>query len=163
MLPSNFKFIEHSIPRDDVEAADAEFRSGCECKNDRDCQRRGCHCLQDMAVDEDDLEDGVVARKVTVYHGTGKRKECLRGRVLESRHPIYECHASCACSGDCKNRVVERGRKIPLQIFRTEDGRGWGIFLFCYLGCDDANTMEVYALHFLLEEANMSTSTSARF
>jgi hypothetical protein len=57
-------------------------------------------------------------------------KECLRGKVLESRHPIYECHAGCACSVDCKNRVVERGRKIPLQIFRTTDGRGWGMLPF---------------------------------
>ncbi len=30
-----------------------------------------------------------------------------------------------AASG-CPNRVVERGRRVPLQIFRTED-RGWGV------------------------------------
>lgn len=41
---------------------------------------------------------------------------------------IYECHSGCACSAECPNRVVERGRRIPLQIFRTE-GRGWGEFL----------------------------------
>lgn len=131
MLPSNFRFIEYSILRDGVEAADEEFRTGCECKDDRDCQRRGCHCLQDVAPDEDEIDedDGELdaGGKLYVYHGTGKRKECLRGKVLESRHPIYECHAGCACSVDCKNRVVERGRKIPLQIFRTDDGRGWGI------------------------------------
>ena len=83
-----------------------------------------------MAVDEDKEEDGEndgADGKIYVYHGTGKRKECLRGRVMESRHPIYECHASCACSEDCRNRVVERGRKIPLQIFRTDNGRGWGL------------------------------------
>lgn len=40
---------------------------------------------------------------------------------------IYECHSGCACSAECPNRVVERGRRIPLQIFRTE-GRGWGEF-----------------------------------
>ena len=88
--------------------------------------------MQDMAVDEDEIDDSKEGadRKIYVYHGTGKRKECLRGKVLESRHPIYECHASCACGVDCRNRVVERGRKIPLQIFRTDNGRGWGMFSF---------------------------------
>jgi histone-lysine N-methyltransferase SUV39H len=129
VLPSNFKFIEKSILREGVDSADEEFRTGCECTNDRDCLRRGCHCLQDMAIDEDEMEEGGdVDEKIAVYHGTGNRKECLRGKVLESRQPIYECHASCDCSEDCKNRVVERGRKIPLQIFRTNNGRGWGIF-----------------------------------
>ena len=84
-----------------------------------------------MAVGDDDMEEGEdVDAKITVYHTTGKRKECLRGKVLESRYPIYECHASCACSEDCINRVVVRGRKIPLQIFKTDNGRGWGLVSF---------------------------------
>ncbi|KAG6105625.1 Histone-lysine N-methyltransferase, H3 lysine-9 specific dim-5 [Claviceps sp. LM219 group G6] len=40
--------------------------------------------------------------------------------------PIYECHQGCCCTRDCPNRVVERGRTVPLQIFRTDD-RGWGV------------------------------------
>lgn len=129
VLPANFRFIEHSILREGVEAAENDFRTGCECQDDWGCQRRGCHCLQDMAIDDDDMDEDGADEKIYVYHGIGKRKECLRGKVLESRHPIYECHASCACSVDCANRVVERGRKIPLQIFRTDNGRGWGMFL----------------------------------
>lgn len=121
-IPSEFRFIEHSILRDGVESADEDFHAGCECAADRDCQRRGCHCLQDMAVEDEESPGG----KICVYHGTGTRKECLRGAVLDSRNPIYECHVGCACSEDCKNRVVERGRKVPLQIFRTDNGRGWG-------------------------------------
>ncbi|KAG5953538.1 Histone-lysine N-methyltransferase, H3 lysine-9 specific dim-5 [Claviceps arundinis] len=35
--------------------------------------------------------------------------------------PIYECHQGCCCTRDCPNRVVERGRTVPLQIFRTDD------------------------------------------
>jgi histone-lysine N-methyltransferase SUV39H len=55
-------------------------------------------------------------------------EELLRDEILDSRDPIYECHSGCACSKDCRNRVVERGRKIPLDLFRTSDGRGWGEF-----------------------------------
>ncbi|CAK7201778.1 hypothetical protein SEUCBS139899_004493 [Sporothrix eucalyptigena] len=72
------------------------------------------------------------------YHSQGAKAGLLRSRYLDSREPIYECHEGCACAtstdgdqmtdGDnaCVNRVVERGRRIPLQIFRTED-RGWGV------------------------------------
>lgn len=80
------------------------------------------------------------------YHSQGDKAGLLRSRYLDSREPIYECHEGCACAastegalvgGDdddngndndtaCVNRVVERGRRIPLQIFRTED-RGWGV------------------------------------
>ena len=63
-----------------------------------------------------------------VYHTRGDKAGLLRSRFLDSREPIYECHEACACSStnDCANRVVERGRRIPLQIFRTVD-RGWGV------------------------------------
>ena len=32
-----------------------------------------------------------------------------------------------ACISDCPNRVVQHGRRCPLVIFRTENGRGWGV------------------------------------
>lgn len=64
--------------------------------------------------------------KISSYHSEGVRAECLRGSKLESRDPIYECQSACSCSENCSNRVVERGRKIPLNIFRTDDNRGWG-------------------------------------
>ncbi|KAJ8016783.1 hypothetical protein DPEC_G00010950 [Dallia pectoralis] len=41
--------------------------------------------------------------------------------------PIYECNSRCRCGPDCPNRVVQRGIKHTLCIFRTENGRGWGV------------------------------------
>ncbi|XP_013109189.1 histone-lysine N-methyltransferase Su(var)3-9 isoform X1 [Stomoxys calcitrans] len=40
---------------------------------------------------------------------------------------IYECNASCACSNDCPNRVIQRGRHNTLCLFKTSNGRGWGV------------------------------------
>lgn len=61
------------------------------------------------------------------YHTQGAKAGLLRGANLGSLAPIYECHEGCHCDKAlCPNRVVERGRQIPLQIFRTDDGRGWG-------------------------------------
>lgn len=39
---------------------------------------------------------------------------------------IFECSVTCACADTCINRVVQRGRKIELQVFRTR-GKGWGV------------------------------------
>nr|CAB98195.1 heterochromatin protein [Clytus arietis] len=41
--------------------------------------------------------------------------------------PIYECNKLCKCGPDCRNRVVQKGRKVPLCIFRTSNGCGWGV------------------------------------
>lgn len=68
------------------------------------------------------------AKKRFAYHSMGAKKGMLKGNILHSREPIYECHEGCKCSRDCPNRVVERGRQVPLQIFRTDEGaRGWGV------------------------------------
>lgn len=69
-------------------------------------------------------------KKRFAYHSQGAKAGLLRGSELHSRLPIYECHDGCKCSkAGCPNRVVERGRQVPLQIFRTPGGeRGWGKF-----------------------------------
>ncbi|XP_066993596.2 histone-lysine N-methyltransferase SUV39H2 [Anabrus simplex] len=41
--------------------------------------------------------------------------------------PIYECNKRCQCGPDCINRVVQRGRKVKLSVFRTATGCGWGV------------------------------------
>ncbi|XP_033338541.2 histone-lysine N-methyltransferase SUV39H2 isoform X1 [Megalopta genalis] len=41
--------------------------------------------------------------------------------------PIYECNKRCACDINCINRVVQRGTAMKLCIFRTANGRGWGV------------------------------------
>ena len=50
------------------------------------------------------------------------------GKVrLPPGNPIYECNGHCSCPHDCTNRVVQHGRKINMCIFRTSNGRGWGV------------------------------------
>ncbi|KAG8198720.1 hypothetical protein JTE90_023488 [Oedothorax gibbosus] len=39
---------------------------------------------------------------------------------------IYECNKICHCPLSCINRVVQKGFRIPLQIFRSVD-KGWGV------------------------------------
>lgn len=89
-----------------------------------------CLCLEEMAPDsgesDDDNSEERPRRKRFAYHSHGTKAGMLRSRILHSREPIYECHTGCKCSLKCPNRVVERGRRVPLQIFRTKE-RGWGV------------------------------------
>lgn len=41
--------------------------------------------------------------------------------------PIYECNKQCKCDLTCPNRVIQRGTDIKFCIFKTNDGRGWGV------------------------------------
>ena len=51
-----------------------------------------------------------------------------QGQVrLRPGMPIYECNKRCRCGPDCLNRVVQRGIRHSLCIFRTDNGRGWGV------------------------------------
>lgn len=122
ILDPSFRFIEKNVVMDGIEFADEAFLSGCECDADLDCMKDGCKCLQDLELPEY-VKEG---EHINPYHVIGKRAGCLRGWMLHSRKPIYECHDACRCSAKCASRIVGRGRKVSLQIFRTSDNRGWG-------------------------------------
>lgn len=97
-----------------------------------------CECLEYAAVNEAKLSAEQKARyeanpddtaglpKVFPYFGPrATKKGCLVGFYLNSRNPIYECNRRCKCGPDCKSRLVQKGRTVPLEIFKTAD-RGWG-------------------------------------
>ncbi|KAK3352931.1 SET domain-containing protein [Lasiosphaeria hispida] len=128
-LPPDFRFIDKSIIAPDVPVLEDSFRAGCSCEDNEECMYDTCHCLDELAPDSDEESDEFGEprrRKRFAYHSQGVKAGLLRSNYLETGEQIYECHAGCSCSPDCPNRVVERGRTVPLQIFRTED-RGWGV------------------------------------
>ena len=100
-----------------------EFQTGCDCPNFGSvpgCVALKCSCLEDTARDVNGKPKGFP------YYVTAARKGCLREFWLESRAPIYECNDLCSCGPNCKNKVVQKGRQIPLEIFKTRD-RGFGL------------------------------------
>ncbi len=112
-----------------VKAAEDSFHSGCTCGGEgADCQFNGCECLADLedhSGDEYESGSALKPRKAYAYHSQGLKAGLLRSKLLDSSSPLYECHSGCSCSTACPNRVVERGRTLPLEIFRTRT-RGWG-------------------------------------
>ncbi|XP_053552016.1 histone-lysine N-methyltransferase SUV39H1 isoform X2 [Bombina bombina] len=78
----------------------------------------GCKC-RDCFSDENGCCPGAFQHKFA-YNDEGQVK-------LKAGYPIYECNASCRCGPSCPNRVVQKGIQYKLQIFRTPNGRGWGV------------------------------------
>ncbi|KAF4585413.1 Histone-lysine N-methyltransferase, H3 lysine-9 specific dim-5 [Ophiocordyceps camponoti-floridani] len=127
-LPPAFRFIDENVLGHGVKPAEPSFRSGCSCEEYGDCQYRGCLCLAELEDDcDDEADDGQGPddrpwlRKAYAYHTHGAKAGLLRSRLHSSKLPLYECHMGCSCALTCPNRVVERGRTVPLQVFRTED------------------------------------------
>jgi histone-lysine N-methyltransferase SUV39H len=105
-----------------------------------------CDCLEYAAVDEQRITDPEMKKAFEKYKMDGKnamgfpkkfpyyagdvkiqKPGCLVPFYLNSRHPIYECNDNCRCGPNCRNRNVQFGRKVELEIFKTKSGRGWGL------------------------------------
>ncbi|CAN9515957.1 unnamed protein product [Ophioblennius macclurei] len=83
-----------------------EMAVGCECK----------HCFQDPV---NGCCPGASLHRMA-YNDRGQVR-------IRPGQPIYECNSRCRCPLDCPNRVVQHGIQFDLCIFKTEDGRGWGV------------------------------------
>jgi len=111
-IDGKFQFIDSYIHKGGglkTQLAPPDF--GCQCSRQCDPTDLMCRCLQTQ--DEQKLvpytrrQDGLVVLNPDIIDSIGTPQE------------IYECNDACNCSPDCFNRVVEKGRTIPLQIFMT--------------------------------------------
>lgn len=176
----DFTFIDEFVFREGTERAPLETNLGCQapCKPNMGqnigCEyTRKCSCLEYAAVDElalakedenlyEEYLKGVIEttgmpKKFPYKRGNAAQgvPSTLQKFYLEQRALIYECNANCNCGPVCKSRVVQKGRKVPLVIFKTPN-RGWGVycgedlikgeFIDTYLGevitCQEADLRE---------------------
>ncbi|XP_022238933.1 histone-lysine N-methyltransferase SUV39H1-like isoform X2 [Limulus polyphemus] len=102
--PENFTYITDYKPSEGIVIPEDPL-VGCECDSCLESQKNCCSTQS----------GGLFA-----YNRYGYLK-------VEPGVPIYECNKRCKCGHTCHNRVVQHGRKVKLAIFRTDDGRGWGV------------------------------------
>jgi [histone H3]-lysine9 N-trimethyltransferase SUV39H len=104
--PLVFSWIDEYKLGEDVPKRDDHFSHGCSCTNCNLDEPQLCECLADsyewkFAYDTNGL----------------------------IRHPpgiaVIECNDRCECPRTCANRVVQRGRRMPLEVFKTQK-KGWG-------------------------------------
>ncbi|TRY66870.1 hypothetical protein DNTS_033036 [Danionella cerebrum] len=79
----------------------------------------GCECTDCLGNSVEGCCPGVSQQKFA-YNGLGQVR-------IRPGLPIYECNKHCRCGLECPNRVVQRGIQYSLCIFRTNNGRGWGV------------------------------------
>ncbi|KAJ8920550.1 hypothetical protein NQ315_005419 [Exocentrus adspersus] len=103
-LPEGFIYINEYVATDDIVIPDNP-EVGCDCD---ECGPKLKMCCGRQPYNGFTFKKGL---RVNVNPGT----------------PIYECNKLCKCGPGCRNRVVQNGRKIPLCIFRTSNGCGWGV------------------------------------
>ncbi|KAG9186701.1 histone-lysine N-methyltransferase SUV39H [Alternaria panax] len=146
-----FHYISEYVLQEGVYRASPETQQGCtQCSphmgRDIGCEyTKKCDCLEYAAVDESRLDDegkqeyqealetGASTMgfpKKFPYFAEGTKREktgCLVPFYLNSRRPIYECNERCKCGPYCRNKNVQFGRQVEVEIFRASDGRGWGL------------------------------------
>lgn len=126
-LGGKFQFISSYIRRPGVEPPPPETRIyGCDCLGD--CRAASCGCLvDDIEVDDfgDEINHGKIVPYRKSFDATGKLMSVLREDYMkksyadDERSEIIECNQNCGCGADCWNRVVQKGRTLPLEIFMT--------------------------------------------
>ncbi|XP_055901895.1 histone-lysine N-methyltransferase Su(var)3-9 [Eupeodes corollae] len=98
-----FNYIKNSIAGKGVNIMD-DPPIGCKCES---CEP-GSACCSKMAGSK------------FAYDKSGRLR-------IRSGEAIYECNKLCQCGPDCINRTIQRGRKVSLCIFKTNNGCGWAL------------------------------------
>lgn len=103
--PPGFIYVNEYVPSDGIIIPN-DPPIGCDCSETCTPRNKSC-CFS-------------VNQSLFPYRG--------RGRInVAQGTPIFECNKMCKCDSSCRTRVVQNGRKIPLCVFRTSSGCGWGV------------------------------------
>ncbi|OSD05788.1 SET domain-containing protein [Trametes coccinea BRFM310] len=115
-LVDGFQYLERHYVRAPNVPSNREYADclvSCDCAGRcRDAERCGCQ-------DPSELKDEA-GRRIFAY--TWLRLFTFK---LPPGMEVIECNKSCSCSERCPNRVAQRPRDVPIEIFRTRN-RGWG-------------------------------------
>ncbi|XP_065674619.1 histone-lysine N-methyltransferase SUV39H2 [Hydra vulgaris] len=104
--PDNFTYVRQNITHGLAnDLLDPNFLAGCECFPR--CSQNTCSCPKNSGH--------------KFAYDRNKRV------LLPPQSPIYECNKRCKCGDDCPNRVLQKGLTVRVCIFRTDNGRGWGL------------------------------------
>lgn len=120
-LHGKFQFTDGYIIRDGIKMAPANTNVGCRCT---DCRLETCLCFTKEVPEE--VGKGKHNEQIRTYvrrpDGIVVLSDEYLARELnpDVRHfEVTECNELCACGPDCWNRVVGKGRTVPLEIFQT--------------------------------------------
>uniref|UniRef100_A0A672SJ00 Histone-lysine N-methyltransferase EHMT1-like n=1 Tax=Sinocyclocheilus grahami TaxID=75366 RepID=A0A672SJ00_SINGR len=106
--PDNYKYVPESCVTSPMNIdKNITHLQYCVCKDD--CSSASCMCGQ-----------------LSLRCWYDKESRLLPEFSNEEPPLIFECNHACSCWRTCKNRVVQNGLRIRLQLFRTQM-MGWGV------------------------------------
>ncbi|XP_010531200.1 PREDICTED: histone-lysine N-methyltransferase SUVR5 isoform X2 [Tarenaya hassleriana] len=116
----SFTYITKPMLNQSMNLENENLQLGCSCRSSA-CSPETC---DHVYLFDNDFED---AKDIRGRSMRGRLPYDDRGRIiLEEGYPVYECNDQCGCSRTCRNRVLQNGIRIKLEIFRTEK-KGWGV------------------------------------
>ncbi|KAJ3783666.1 SET domain-containing protein [Lentinula aff. detonsa] len=94
----------------------------------------GCDCLGGQChLNKSQCTCYLKQESFTAGYGvTGFMYHAVDQTLKSNGLPVFECNSLCACGEQCTNRVVSRGRKIPIALQKTRR-KGWGVFARCLI------------------------------
>eukprot|EP00118_Oscarella_pearsei_P002960 m.12403 g.12403 ORF g.12403 m.12403 type:complete len:727 (+) comp24027_c0_seq1:162-2342(+) len=109
--PSDFTYIMTCVESQGLQIdRSMETLKGCDC-GESCIDARNCKCAQNSE------------RRRFWFDKDGK----INLEIKKYKNPlVYECNPKCSCTSQCKNRVVQKGSKCKLELFRTMM-KGWGV------------------------------------
>ncbi|KAG8384504.1 hypothetical protein BUALT_Bualt04G0124800 [Buddleja alternifolia] len=116
----SFTYVTKSLLDQSLVLESESSQLGCACAHSM-CSSEACDHVYLFDNDYDDAKDinGIP------MHGRFPYDE--RGRIiLEEGYLVYECNQRCRCSRDCRNRVLQNGVQVKLEVFKTEK-KGWAV------------------------------------
>ena len=129
--------------RDKINKPWPNGKSGIVVTNDVDitCPMMTFHYIRELKMPENvefvpvscECEDGICDKKCSCATTENLKFPYNEDGTVNrpQNFPIYECNAGCSCAcnteNPCPYRVVQRGRQVKFEIFKTANGRGWGV------------------------------------
>ncbi|KAG9440863.1 hypothetical protein H6P81_021028 [Aristolochia fimbriata] len=93
---------------------------GCACPH-TNCSPETCDHVYLFDNDYESAKD-ILGRPM---HGRFPYDEVGR-IILEEGYLVYECNSMCSCDRTCRNRVLQNGVQLKLEIFKTKK-KGWAV------------------------------------
>lgn len=109
-IPNRYEGRSVDIPLDPSFLIRCDCTDGCRNRSACACQRLTIEATQSLPGRRKDLSAGYSYQRLKKFLVTG----------------VYECNPYCSCNETCRNKVVQNGIKVRLQIFKTVS-RGWGV------------------------------------
>lgn len=93
----------------------------------------GCTCTQPECSPE-------LCDHVYLFENDNENAQDIYGKPINGRFPydengriilqkgylLYECNSMCSCQKECRNRILQKGVQVKLEVYKTKD-KGWGV------------------------------------